>query len=235
MKVLFLLPPSEGKNPEGNLGKEKLSFNFEKPRDIAIHVTEKDLKCTGNRYQEWVELNTDLCNLEGERNVADAISRYTGVMFNAIDYQGMTSEGKKYFEEKYLIFSGMYGIVKPLDQIGNYKLPIETKGLAKYWQADITDALNSANADYIVNLLPLSYQKMIDFKHLKPWVININFLTEKNGKIVKVSHWVKKIKGEWIKNLCEQIAKNKDQNIFEVFWWEKIETDKTIEINILKD
>jgi cytoplasmic iron level regulating protein YaaA (DUF328/UPF0246 family) len=86
-----------------------------------------------------------------------------------------------------------------------------------------------------VNLLPLSYQKMIDFKHLKPWVININFLTEKNGKIVKVSHWVKKIKGEWIKNLCEQIAKNKDQNIFEVFWWEKIETDKTIEINILKD
>lgn len=111
----------------------------------------------------------------------------------------------------------MYGIVKANDLIGNYKLPIETKTLAKYWQETITKTLNESKADYIVNLLPLSYQKMIDFKRLQPKIVNINFQVEKNGKIVKMAHGVKKIKGECIKNICEQIGKNNDQNIFEVF------------------
>lgn len=238
MKILFLLPPSEGKNPEGTLGKQELSFEFDKPCEIAQNVTEKDLKCTGKRYEEWVELNKQICSaiLSGEElEVRAAIDRYSGVMYNAIDHAWMTQEGKEFFNENFLIFSGMYGIVKPMDKIGNYKLPIETKTLAKYWQETITYALNETQADYIVNLLPLSYMKMIDFKQLSAKPININFLTEKNGKIVKISHWVKKIKGEWIQNLCEQIGQNKNQNIFELFWWEKIETDKTIEINILKN
>jgi hypothetical protein len=34
MKILFLLPPSEGKNPENEYKKEELSFSFEKPLDI---------------------------------------------------------------------------------------------------------------------------------------------------------------------------------------------------------
>ncbi len=52
MKILFLLPPSEGKNTEGTPGNEVLTYQFEKPNEIAVNVTEKDLKCTGNRYEE---------------------------------------------------------------------------------------------------------------------------------------------------------------------------------------
>lgn len=82
----------------------------------------------------------------------------------------------------------MYGIVKANDLIGNYKLPIETKTLAKYWQETITNTLNESGADYVINLLPLSYQKMIDFKKISPKLVNINFQVEKNGKIVKMAH-----------------------------------------------
>jgi hypothetical protein len=46
VKILFLIPPSEGKNPENKYTKESLSFVFEKPLEIAQNVTEKDLKCT---------------------------------------------------------------------------------------------------------------------------------------------------------------------------------------------
>jgi cytoplasmic iron level regulating protein YaaA (DUF328/UPF0246 family) len=56
----------------------------------------------------------------------------------------MSDEGKKFFNENFLIFSGMYGKVKPMDMIGNYKLPIETKTLAKYWQENITKSLNES-------------------------------------------------------------------------------------------
>jgi len=44
-KILFLLPPSEGKNSENKYKKEELSFRFEKPLEISASVDEKDLKC----------------------------------------------------------------------------------------------------------------------------------------------------------------------------------------------
>lgn len=243
MKILFLLPPSEGKNSEWSLGIEKLSYNFQKPSEIAVNVTEKDLKCTGNRYEEWINLNKTLCSplLEKKgnqelQNISPAVNRYTWVMFNAIDYAGMSDDGQKFFENNFCIFSWMYGAVSPKDSIGNYKLPIETKWLAKFWQEKITQMLNNSEIDYIVNLLPLSYQKMINMKTLSPQLININFLTEKNGKIVKISHWVKKIKGEWIKNICETLWKSRgsisNDELFLALWWEKVETEKSIEINI---
>lgn len=232
MKILFLLPPSEGKNAEWNPGNEVLTYVFDKPAEIAKNVTEKDLKCIGNRFEEWVTLNTQLVNGQTE-NIAQAMNRYSWVMFNAIDYIGMTDKWQDYFSDNFMILSGMYGIVKPNDMIGNYKLPIESKGLVKYWKDDITKALNESWAEYIVNLLPLSYMKMIDFKTLIPKLVNINFQTEKQGKIVKISHGVKKIKGEWIKNISEKLWIDKNANVFEIFGWEKIETGKSIEVNIL--
>ena len=237
MKILFLLPPSEWKTANGIVWEEVLSFDFEKPSEIATNVTEKDLKCTGKRFEEGISLNKQLCSslpLEqsGEIQTMEAINRYSGVMYNAIDYAGMNDEWKQYFEENYLIFSGMYGIVKPLDMIGNYKLPIETKGLVKYWKESITQSLNESGADYIVNLLPLSYMKMIDFKTLLPKVVNINFQVEKAGKIVKMAHGVKKIKGEWIKNICETLWTD-NSDIFTLLWGKQVIHDTWVEVNIL--
>jgi len=52
MKILFLLPPSEGKTSNGTIGSEVLSFDFKKPSEVAINVSEKDLKCIGKRFEE---------------------------------------------------------------------------------------------------------------------------------------------------------------------------------------
>jgi len=45
-KILFLLPPSEGKNIENKYDDEELTHKFEKPLEISHNATEKDLKCT---------------------------------------------------------------------------------------------------------------------------------------------------------------------------------------------
>ena len=58
---------------------------------------------------------------------------------------------------------------------------------------------------------------MIDFKTLTPKVVNINFQVEKAGKIVKMAHGVKKIKGEWIKQVCEKLGSDKNTDVFKVF------------------
>jgi len=54
-------------------------------------------------------------------------------MYSGIAYENMSQEAKKYFEEHFCILSGMFGILKPQDLICNYKLPIETKGLYRFW------------------------------------------------------------------------------------------------------
>lgn len=236
MKTLFLLAPSEWKKTspptpiiigEGSL--DDLSFNFEKPLDIALNATEKDLKCKWDRFIEWIELNKKITSPqpspEGEGAYLEAINRYSGVVFNAIDYSWMNKNWKYFFEENVLILSGMYWLLKPLDKILNYKLPIETKWLYKFWWEKITYTLNEINPDYIVNLLPLSYLKMINPKLIKSKIININFY---NTEWKKFSHWVKKYRGEFLKNVCENNLIN-----YEQFGWEVVKSWNVVDVNIV--
>lgn len=198
-KILFLIPPSEWKLPGGKFKKSKLSFDFIKPYNIACHATEKDLKCKWKRYEEAKELNTNI----DDWPFAKAIERYSWVMYSAIDYQNMGKEAKTFFDKHFCIFSWMYGMLKPWDKIWNYKLPIESTWLRHFWEQKITQAINDMAPKYVVNLLPNSYQKMLDFSLLHSKIIHVNFFTDKNGKVSKLTHGVKKVKWEWIKNICE--------------------------------
>ena len=241
MKVLFLLPPSEWKNKWWNYNKEIHSFDFKKPCDIATLLTEKELKCNWNRFEEWLFLNKTLCSWE-QKEFEKAIERYSWVMYSAIDYKNMSKSWKKFFEDNFLIFSWMYGIVKPLDIIWNYKLPLEKADLYKFWWDIIPDSIIKLNPDFIVNLLPINYAKLIWLwtncsrhkkkleKILNSWtkVININFL-KKDGK--KISHGVKKIKGEFIKNICENNIKD-----YKNFGWEVIKNNNwVIDVNLVSE
>ncbi len=240
MKIVFLLPPSEGKQVWWNYNKEQLSFKFEKPCHIATNLTEKDLKCSWKRFEEWLFLNQTLCKWQ-QKEYLEAINRYSWVMYNSIDYSWMTEKWKCFFENNFLILSWMYGIIKPFDKIWNYKLPLEKADLYKFWWDKIPDTIVNLKLDYIVNLLPINYAKLIWLgtncsrhkkkleKILNSWIkiININFL-----KIdwKKISHWVKKIKWEWIKNICEN-------NIIDYknFWWEVIGNWNIIDMNFIKN
>lgn len=226
-KIIFLLPPSEGKNKGWDFPEESLSFDFKKPSNIAKNATEKDLKCKDVRYAEWIALNKKCVTKKGE--YMRAIERYSGVMYNAIWHGTMFESGKKYFEENILVLSWMYGVVKPTDTIWNYKLPIETKWLLAFWEDQITNQLNILDADYIVNLLPLSYQKMINFPDINAEIIHVNFYTKHDWELKKMTHWVKKVKWEWLREICESGEKN-----YNSFWGVVINENWKTEVQIIK-
>ena len=48
-------------------------------------------------------------------------------MFKAVEYAGMTEAGRMFFNEHFMIVSGLYGLTTPCDAVANYKLPISTK------------------------------------------------------------------------------------------------------------
>ena len=74
----------------------------------------------------------------------------------------------------------MYGIVRPKDLIGNYKLPIEVRGLYNFWSNQIAEKIIEENPDYIVNLLPKAYEKLLKIRE------NLGRLQEKNIKILNI-------------------------------------------------
>lgn len=231
-KILFLIPPSEWKNLENKYEKENLNFVFDRPIYISQNATEKDLKCTWKRYLEAINLNNHIWKSKS----FEAINRYSWVMYNSIDFQSMSQKSKLYFQDNFLILSWLYGLVKPMDNISNYKLPVETKWIYEFWWDTIFKEINNMKIDYVVNLLPNSYYKMLFWKtkniekqnlqNMNFSLININFLKEDWKKI---SHWVKKIKWEWIKDICENNIKDINN-----FWWKMQKKWNIIDINILK-
>lgn len=228
MKTIFLLPPSEGKNTEWQAAFEHVSFNCKKPMTLARNATEKDLKCTGKRYEEWISLNKK-CVIWKSENYTEAINRYSGVMYNAIWYNDMFESGKFFFQNQVYVLSGMYGVLKATDLIWNYKLPIETKWLLRFWWECITEILQQTEADCIVNLLPLSYQKMIHFDNINAQIIHVNFYSQKEWFLKKMTHGVKKVKWEWLREICERQETN-----YNNFWWIVLQDAWSIEVQIIK-
>ena len=208
-KILFLIAPSEWKTEGWEKRDEKLAFEFEKPLEIAKNASEKDLKCKGKRYEEAISLNLHI----NSSPVLPAIDRYNGVMYSHIGYTEMSELGKAFFDEHFLILSGMYGLLRPQDLIGNYKLPIETKGLYQFWEEKIIDALIKIKPTKIYNLLPGSYEKLLYLKKKE------KILTFEKIEILKpdfstfawekLTHNTKILRGDWIKEVCE----NQDLNL----------------------
>lgn len=191
MTTYILLPPSEWKNNWWSLSQEKTSFWFIKPLDIALQATPKDLKCKDKRYEEAINLNSHI----SQWPFCPAIQRYSGTLYKELWYDSLTTQAQQYIDSHVLIFSGMYGLLRPDDSIANYKLPIETwwsSWLDLYRKETITQTLISLKADRFINLLPLSYQKMIDRKQIKTPVTTITFSHTKDGEKKKLTHNTKK-------------------------------------------
>jgi hypothetical protein len=55
-------------------------FQLPIPTALAKKATTKDLKCSGKRYEEALQLNTQLMNSP----VMAAMERYTGVLYTAL-------------------------------------------------------------------------------------------------------------------------------------------------------
>lgn len=207
-RILFLIPPSEWKKLWWENRGEKLSFSFEKPMEIASMASEKDLKCSGKRYEEALFLNRNLWNSP----TLPAIDRYTGVMYDHIWYFSLDVEAKEFFDQHFLILSGMYWLLRPKDRISNYKLPIETKGLLAFWGEKVIDEILALKPEKIYNLLPLSYEKMLCLKKKEKILIQEGIELIKpdfsffNGE--KATHNTKILRGMRIRQVCEQLWAN---------------------------
>ena len=200
MKIL--LAPSERKSLGGDKDFNISSFPELNPlREEAI-----------KKYDEFIQQTDDIKNF-GDiktpiklRPAKEAILRYTGVAFEYLDYQNLPKEAKEYLNENLIIFSNLFGILKPLDLIPYYTLKQGSKpgfDIYKFYKEKITEILDNYDNEYI-DLRAKFYEKI--YKPKKA----ITFKFIKNNKVV--SHFAKAYRG----TLTRHIALHRPKTVDEV-------------------
>jgi len=212
--MLTLLSPSKTTDPTPvKLHKSTSSiFSKETAQLIAILKKKKvsDLmtlmsiseKLADQNYHRFQNFN----NKENDNFCKAAILTFKGEVYVGLDAGGLSEDDLDFAQHHVRILSGLYGSLRPLDLIREYRLEMGTRlatskrtNLYQFWRDKITpsihaDLLRSGN-HYLINLASDEYFKSLDQKTLQAVVIQIDFFEIKNGKRTFVSFNAKKARG----------------------------------------
>ena len=209
MKIL--LAPAETKREGGNFSPyRKENFAFEKIFKVKDTVVQDYVRFIQKSSLEELSVWFGLKNLKECQKYSEsiltkptmkAILRYTGVAFDALDYENLDLDTQNYCDENIILFSNLFGAIKASDLIPDYKFKqgavLEKIDVIKEYKTKIKEFLDKDLGDEIVDLRAGYYDK---FYRPSQKVITYKFL--KDGKVV--SHWAKHYRGLVVR----EIAKN---------------------------
>jgi len=176
--MLILLPPSEGKNqPAGkkNINLEKLAFASQ------LHNLRSQL------------VNKALATAPA----AKAMDVYSGVLYQALDWDSLSPAAKARGEKSVLIVSAIFGAVRPSDAIPNYKAKIKSS----YWKAVLKPALDGLGADLIIDCRSSTYAGV--WQPPADITVAVRVFKKEKGKISVITHLSKKYRGELARELLK--------------------------------
>lgn len=160
----------------------------------------------------------DFCS--DETPALPALLSYTGMVFKRINPKDFSEDDFRYAQEHLLITSFLYGLLRPLDAIKNYRLEGDVKlpelgGMSffDYWKPRLTDYFIEAirkQGGILINLASGEMKDLFDWEKVnrEVQVITPEFHTWKNGKLATVVVYAKMCRGEMtryiLKNRIEQ-------------------------------
>jgi len=211
--MLILLPPSETKRPGGvGVSIDRLAIIWAALDDAREQLISALIELCQDRDRAAKVLKL------GTRNLADidanlqirtagtmpAISRYTGVLFDALDFESLGDEAKLRVSKQVFIQSALFGLLPATEQIPYYRFSAGSKlagiNLRKLW--------GEAHKEVWPRMLgPVLDMRSKAYVELNPvpdthhaWFVEV--LDEKSGKAL--NHFNKKAKGAFVRAAMEQ-------------------------------
>lgn len=139
-----------------------------------------------------------------------AIYAFAGDVYQGLDAASLTEEQVLAAGDRLRILSGLYGLLRPLDQIQPYRLEMGTRveseagtTLYAYWGNKIARALNQSGASTIVNLASQEYWGAVDMKALKLPVLTCHFKEWRGDALRIISFNAKKARGLMARYMIE--------------------------------
>ena len=152
-----------------------------------------------------------------------ALDRYSlGVMYKAMDFAGLPTGAQRRLLENGVIFSGLFGLLRPDDLIPNYRLRMDASlpgigKISKYWRPQLSRLLNKTLADrFVWDLLPGSHREAWDDDHSYAQLVQVKFFVEEGGERKTVSHNVKPLRGQLVNFIVRETAEEFEP----LFEWE---------------
>ncbi len=216
--MLFVISPSKTQN---------FNKNFEsKTHTIPVFLKESQELITVLRSYKLLELkkllkvSDSLAELNykrikkweishPEKKSKTAILAFKGEAFENLKTHAFTTSDFEFLNHHIRIFSGLYGLLRPLDYIMPYRLEMKTnlnnsygKNLYKFWSKKITLELNKLakenNFKTLINLASGEYFKAIDCNLLDINIINLTFMQQQTGNYKSLGIFSKKARGEMV-------------------------------------
>lgn len=147
-----------------------------------------------------------------------AIFSYDGIQYTYMSPSSFTDSMLEYAEKNLRIISGLYGLLRPLDGVGTYRLemesPISIPGygdLYSYWGGKIASSLMEDDR-LLVNLASAEYSKaVLPYLPSTVTVVTPVFLDWEKGRYVSKGVYAKMERGEMVRFLAETGAETVDE------------------------
>ncbi len=213
--MLTLLSPAKKLNLEQGA-------NLIEPSVPSLHSDTQKLartakKQTADDLQKLMKLSNNLAELNAERfkafrlngrsnSAKPAAFTFDGNVYEGLGASSLSKSDLKYAQEHLRILSGLYGSLRPMDNIQPYRLEMGTRlktergtNLYQFWGTKIADSLMADTKGHkdktILNLASHEYFKAVDKKALSAPIIEAKFLNIKDGQARNLMYYAKYARG----------------------------------------
>jgi cytoplasmic iron level regulating protein YaaA (DUF328/UPF0246 family) len=173
--MLILLPPSEKKKAATSQVKFDLS-------SLAFAAELSALRSQTTAEYDYLK-------------TSPAIEIYDGVLYQGLGWHSLSAMQKKQANEKVLIVSALFGLVKPLDQIFSYKLKIDNK----YWRDSIAAVSEKFAKELVIDCRSSTYKSIWPLNPEN--TVDVRVFKVINGERSVITHMSKKYRGELTRHL----------------------------------
>ncbi|WP_066802856.1 peroxide stress protein YaaA [Moraxella oblonga] len=179
-----------------------------------MSVSDKIAQLNVQRNQNWIYPFGD--------NKKPSVYLFDGDAYKGLDAYSLTHDEILYLNRHLGILSGLYGILKPLDNILPYRLEMGTKlktphadDLYEYWDDMITDVINTriaeSGSDILINLASNEYFGAVKPNKINAQIITPKFLDYKNGQYKVISFYAKRARGMMARFACVNNIQNPNE------------------------
>lgn len=204
----------------------------------ADHLAEQLAKLSTEELSSMMKVSESIAELNANRfrnwNKNDAVEKraifqFEGDVFKHLGAKDLNEDQIQYMNNNLRILSGIYGLLKPSDEMNPYRLEMGTRhnfsgsvSLYEFWGNKIAKELSDQLGDaYLFNLASEEYFSSVSKFLNSEKIINFRFLTLRNGKAKVVGVIAKRARGEMAKYLIQnKVAANEGIEKFSALGFE---------------
>ena len=189
--------------------------------NVVRGLSVQDLEKLMDISTTLAELNKDRFNDFGNQQKKAAAFAFAGDTYKGLSIEKFEMEDLDWAQKHLRILSGLYGLLRPLDEIEPYRLEMGSKlkgahgsSLYDYWGNKISENLNQhakeIGSKILVNCASNEYFNAINLNSLLLKVITPIFMERKNGKEKVISFFAKNARGAMARFIIQNRLKSEE-------------------------